>query len=44
MLKRLILAFGLLLMAVNSIGAIDMPLPPCYPCDDPPPSQSGGGN
>ncbi|MBI4908872.1 MAG: hypothetical protein HY820_34950 [Acidobacteria bacterium] len=46
MLKRLVLALGLLMVGVSTISAIDIPMPECLPCDDPapPPSGSGGGN
>lgn len=33
MLKRLMI---LALLAFSTLNAIDIPLPQCYPCDDPP--------
>lgn len=33
MLKKLVV-FALLAVSVGTLGAIDLPIPDCYPCDD----------
>lgn len=42
MMKRILLAFLLLLPAVSSLRIAMDPMPPCGPCP-PPPTRPGGG-